>query len=95
MLIPIVAASKKQGSHTSLIVALVGDPHQLCPVVKTRHLIAKQILEESLPQRLLEKRDDRVKSVFLRVQYRMHPVICRMVSEVFYDAKLRKWIMCL
>ncbi len=64
VLIPIVAASKKQGSHTSLIVALVGDPHQLCPVVKTRHRIAKQILEESLLQKLLEKRDDRVKSVF-------------------------------
>ncbi len=55
VLIPIAAASKKQEPHTSLVVSLVGNPNQLCPVVKTRHRIAKQILEESLLQRLLEK----------------------------------------
>ncbi len=88
-LIPIVAASKNHGSGNSLIFALVGDPYQLCPVLKSTHHTAKQVLEQYLLQKLLQKRDYLLKKVFLSIQYRMHPALSRIVSEVFYNGHLR------
>ena len=63
-----------------------GDPKQLAPICKSGEATAKQLFSQSA----FEVRDDRQgNSVFLDEQSRMAHPICRMISKVFYDGKLR------
>lgn len=66
--------------------ALVGDDHQLPPLVRSETAIERG-LKRSLFAMLLE-RWGAVASAPLRRQYRMHPVICAFPSGEFYDNAL-------
>ncbi|MBF0502995.1 MAG: AAA family ATPase [Candidatus Riflebacteria bacterium] len=68
---------------------IVGDPCQLPSIVQSdadyvRQVMGRSIFEVTVPEPM--------KSpfvAFLDVQYRMHPVIGTLVSELFYEGKLR------
>lgn len=81
-------------------IILVGDhkqlPHMLEPdvlrAIKDRtDLSGLEELEMSLFERLFElmNKGSKPKAIALTDQYRMHPVICKFVSEVFYDGLLK------
>merc|ERR1712194_307678 len=67
-------------------VILVGDPKQLCPVVNSQK--AKPVLKQSLFERLLVKGWDKWE-VFLKTQYRMHPLLRSFPSYYFYCNQLQ------
>jgi superfamily I DNA and/or RNA helicase len=72
-----------------------GDFRQLSPIAKCRSKVCQQWLRrdifnqagivESVDAGILD--DDRL--VMLREQYRMHPAICALVSDVVYESKLK------
>lgn len=81
-------------------IVLVGDhkqlPHMLEPDVLKVILNDPKFkdlpeIEKSLFERLFDMflSSNKPKSVLLTHQYRMHPEICKFVSEVFYDGKLK------
>jgi superfamily I DNA and/or RNA helicase len=61
-----------------------GDPKQLSPIVQCRHPHAAKWLGRSM-----FRREGGPQYVFLDEQSRMAPAICSLVSNVFYDGKLR------
>ena len=65
---------------------LVGDDHQLPPLVRSETAAALG-LKRSLFAALLERWGETA-NVALRRQYRMHPVICDFPSAEFYDSAL-------
>ncbi|MEW6754487.1 MAG: AAA domain-containing protein [Candidatus Latescibacterota bacterium] len=69
-------------------VVMVGDPRQLLPIVQSaepyvRQAMGRDIFGVAVPDPL---GSDRV--ALLRVQYRMHPVIGEVVSQLFYAGRL-------
>ena len=68
-------------------VILLGDPHQLAQVSQGTHPEGtdRSVLEHLLGDDLTVPRD---MGVFLERTHRMHPDICRFVSEVIYDRRL-------
>src|SRR5437764_510952 len=69
-------------------VVLVGDPQQLAQVLQGTH---PQGSDASVLTHLLGKNDtippDR--GVFLAKTYRLHPDVCRYISEEFYEGRLQ------
>lgn len=62
-----------------------GDPKQLGPVVQSEHPMAQRWLRGSM----FRWAEEGPRSVFLDEQSRMAPPICALVSNVFYQGKLR------
>ena len=88
ILIPIVRSERT---------VLVGDERQLPPMVDNMFVANdsraddRQELQTSLFQSLIEQSEDSVADkhiAVLRTQYRMHPHIGSLISEVFYDGSL-------
>jgi len=83
-------------------IILVGDhaqlPHFLEPNIVDAVLArrsdpsAKALLEDSLFSRVFglvkSSKTDTIKTIMLKEQYRMHPMIAKLVSDNFYDSKL-------
>ncbi|CAF1514128.1 unnamed protein product [Adineta ricciae] len=69
-------------------IVLVGDQKQLPPIIKMTD--AKQLLERSFFQRLLENL--RISSIMLDTQYRMHPSLIDFPSRMFYKNLLRSGV---
>jgi DNA replication ATP-dependent helicase Dna2 len=65
---------------------LVGDERQLPPLVMSEDA-ARMGLRESLFARLRDRWGESA-STSLRVQYRMHPIICQFPSDEFYGGRL-------
>jgi superfamily I DNA and/or RNA helicase len=68
---------------------MVGDPQQLPPIVQSRddyvyRAMGRNIFEVAGQKSLTEET-----MVLLDIQYRMHPVIGELVSQLFYQGKLR------
>jgi DNA replication ATP-dependent helicase Dna2 len=63
-----------------------GDPQQLAPIVQAENLSAQRWLGRSMFIYMNEQADS---TVLLNEQSRMAEPICRIVSNVFYDGKLR------
>lgn len=83
-------ASTKKTSRVPTIV-LVGYQKQLPPVIKCSRDISTSIFHRlrfdySLFERLLE--ENRCPSTMLQLQYRSHPLISRIHSELFYNKQL-------
>lgn len=80
ILVPLVKGKK---------IVLVGDHKQLPPVVKIDEIhiedkgIKKEELEESLFENLFKEMNNEAK-VTLKYQYRMHPKISKLISDIFY-----------
>lgn len=72
--------------HSPEKIVLVGDQHQLGPVI-TDAIEKYQNYKESLFVRLLNRESygRKIDFIMLDVQYRMHPKICRFPSFCFYD----------
>ena len=64
---------------------LVGDPKQLSPTIQASDSEHTQGLEQTMFDRLLRMGHE---STLLRTQYRCHPVISAMASQLFYQDKL-------
>ncbi|MBV9718725.1 MAG: TM0106 family RecB-like putative nuclease [Candidatus Eremiobacteraeota bacterium] len=68
-------------------VVLLGDPSQLAQVSQGRHPLHA---DDSVLQHLLGESptvaEDR--GIFLNLSYRMHPAICRFISDAMYDGRL-------
>ena len=69
-------------------VIMVGDPKQLPPIVQSRDPYVRQAMGRSIFAVTVP--DPRYSEivVLLEMQYRMHPVIGRLVSDMFYDGRL-------
>ncbi|XP_046548202.1 LOW QUALITY PROTEIN: helicase with zinc finger domain 2-like [Haliotis rubra] len=74
-MVPIIATKAKQ-------VVLIGDHKQLRPIVQCK-AAADLGLNRSLFERYASQ------AVFLDTQYRMHPKICQIPSDIFYEEGLR------
>lgn len=78
-------------------IILVGDHKQLPPVLDTqlikdnREKIDEEKLKKGLFERLYEMFSDANKQK-LTVQYRMHPVIGSLISQVFYDNEIQNGV---
>jgi uncharacterized protein len=70
-------------------VILLGDPLQLPQVTQTEHPgnIGASVLEHLLGHELRPVTPDR--GVLLTDSYRMHPDVCRFISELLYEGKLQ------
>ena len=68
---------------------MVGDPKQLPPIVQSRSSLVHRAMGRSIFEVTAPRPHDCDVVVMLDIQYRMHPVIGRLVSEMFYDGKLR------
>jgi predicted RecB family nuclease len=68
---------------------LLGDPLQLSQVAHTKHPgdVGASVLEHLLDGELRPVEPDR--GVLLTDSYRMHPDVCRFISELLYEGKLR------
>ena len=62
-----------------------GDPHQLAPIVRSKHPSAMEWLGNSMFRYV---NDESVSTCFLNEQSRMAEPICNVVSKVFYAGKL-------
>ena len=72
-------------SHACRRAALIGDPMQLPPTVFGRKSIRNKY-DRSLMERMLE---NGYPFFFLSEQYRMHPDLCALPSELFYGGRLK------
>jgi uncharacterized protein len=70
-------------------VVLLGDPLQLSQVGHTQHPgdVGASVLEHLLGHEMRPVAPDR--GVLLTDSYRMHPDVCRFISELLYEGKLR------
>ena len=68
---------------------LVGDPKQLPPIVQSRDPLVYRAMGRNVFEVTVPQPHDCDVVVMLDTQYRMHPVIGRLVSTLFYDGKLR------
>jgi predicted RecB family nuclease len=70
-------------------VVLLGDPLQLPQVAQTEHPgdIGASVLEHLLGRELRPVAPDR--GILLTDSYRMHPDVCRFISELLYEGKLQ------
>ncbi len=70
-------------------VVLLGDPQQLAQVSHTTHPgdVGASVLDHLLGEVVATVPPDR--GVLLRDSYRMHPDVCRFISDTMYDGKLR------
>lgn len=66
-------------------VILVGDPQQLPAILNCREPFAQQ----ALARNIFEVVGPRPERIMLDLQYRMHPVIGDLVSQLFYEGGLR------
>jgi uncharacterized protein len=84
------AIAVSQGARS---VVLLGDPQQLAHVSKGLHLHGSGA---SILQHLLGDRHtvDEDRGVLLRETHRMHPDVCRFVSQAMYDGKLEAIEAC-
>jgi uncharacterized protein len=69
-------------------VVLLGDPLQLPQVTQTKHPgnLGVSVLEHLLGEELRPVTADR--GILLTDSYRMHPDVCRFISELLYEGKL-------
>ncbi|XP_046355461.2 helicase with zinc finger domain 2-like [Haliotis rufescens] len=74
-MVPIIATEAKQ-------VVLMGDHKQLRPIVQCR-----EAADLGLTQSLFERYAS--DASFLDTQYRMHPKICQIPSDIFYEGQLK------
>jgi superfamily I DNA and/or RNA helicase len=82
----LIPLSAHFGPNTVLV--LVGDTHQLGPVVKSQVPSTRTILGTSILERLSASRRESIVSLRLNVQYRMHEDIASFISRRFYGCGL-------
>lgn len=70
-------------------VIMVGDPRQLPPIVQSRDPYVRQAMGRSIFAVTVPEPHQSELVVLLEEQYRMHPVIGQLVSESFYEGRLR------
>ncbi len=75
------------GMATKKVIA-VGDPRQLPPIVQSRDPYVLQAMGRSIFDVTVPDPDNSEVVVMLDTQYRMHPAIGSLVSELFYAGKL-------
>lgn len=68
---------------------MVGDPQQLPPIVQSRDDYVYRAMGRNIFQVAEQKSLTEETMVLLDIQYRMHPVIGELVSQLFYQGKLR------
>lgn len=75
-------------SRAARNVVLLGDPLQLPQVSQGSHPIAADlsVLEHILGNTVTVPED---RGIFLDTSFRMHPAICRFISQTFYEGRLR------
>ncbi len=75
-------------------VVLLGDPLQLPQVTQTNHPgdVGASVLEHLLGRALRPVASDR--GILLTDTYRMHPDVCRFISELLYEGKLQSAKNC-
>ena len=66
----------------------VGDPRQLPPIVLSRDRYVAQAMGRSIFDITVPESHDSDAVVMLDTQYRMHPVIGSLVSDLFYEGRL-------
>ncbi len=79
------------GSAANLV--LLGDPQQLAPPVKGVHPAgsAASVLQHVLGEEATVRAD---RGLFLSTTWRLHPDLCEVVSEAFYDGRLESEESC-
>jgi superfamily I DNA and/or RNA helicase len=82
----LIPLSAHLGPNTVLV--LLGDTHQLGPVVKSQVPSTRTILGTSILGRLFESRRESIVSLRLNVQYRTHEDIASFISRRFYRCGL-------
>jgi superfamily I DNA and/or RNA helicase len=82
----LIPLSAHFGPNTVLV--LVGDTHQLGPVVKSQVPSTRTILGTSILERLSASRRESIVSLRLNVQYRIHEDIVFFISRRFYGCGL-------
>ena len=70
-------------------VIAIGDPRQLPPIVQSSNDYVRRAMGRSIFQVTVPEPDTSDVVVMLDTQYRMHPTIGTLVSETFYDGRLR------
>ncbi len=71
-------------------VVVVGDPRQLPPIVAAESSVARRTMARNIFDVRRENAEGRDRSVaLLDTQYRMHPEIGGLVSDLFYDGRIR------
>lgn len=73
--------------HGAKALLLVGDHHQLPPFTKWVGAEAAKY-NVSLMERLARKKPKNIPSFMLKEQYRMHPSLGKVISDIFYDGNL-------
>ena len=69
-------------------VIMVGDPQQLPPIVQSRDEYVYRAMGRNIFEVAAQKSLTDETMVMLDIQYRMHPVIGNLVSQLFYEGKL-------
>jgi DNA polymerase alpha-associated DNA helicase A len=82
----LIPLAKHFGPKTALLV--VGDTQQLGPTVKSQAHLVQSILGTSFLQRMLKSRPDKIVSLRLNIQYRMHADIALFISRRYYGGGL-------
>jgi superfamily I DNA and/or RNA helicase len=77
------------GPKTALL--LVGDMQQLGPDVTSQKNLVQSIVGKSFLQRMLKSQPDKIVSLRLNVQYRMHVDIALFISRRFYRGGLSSY----
>jgi superfamily I DNA and/or RNA helicase len=70
-------------------VIMVGDPQQLPPIVQSRADYVYRAMGRNIFAVAAANSNTEESTVLLSTQYRMHPVIGDLVSDLFYDGKLQ------
>jgi superfamily I DNA and/or RNA helicase len=68
---------------------MVGDPEQLPPIVQARTPLSRKVMGRNIFDVSVPNRHESELVVMLDEQHRMHPQIGELVSQLFYDGKLR------
>lgn len=76
------------GMATQKVIA-VGDPRQLPPIVQSKDPFVQRAMGRSIFDVTVPKPEQSQIVVMLDTQYRMHPLICSLVSELFYSGQLK------